>query len=60
MFNINGEDWTIKLVSNNHPAIQRKDGFFTLGCCDNLAKTIYIVTDEILANKRSKFGNHHN
>ena len=45
MFNTKGEDWTIKLVSNNHPAIQRKDGSFALGCCDNLAKTIYIVNN---------------
>ena len=43
MFNINGDYWQIKIVSNNHPALRRMDGTFTLGCCDNNLKTIFIV-----------------
>lgn len=43
MVNINGEDWKIFIVSSNHPAIQRPDGSFTLGCCDNNVKKIYII-----------------
>ena len=43
MVNINGEDWRILLVSSNHPALQRPDGSFTLGCCDDNFKSIYII-----------------
>lgn len=43
MVKINGEDWKILLVSSNHPALQRPDGSFTLGCCDDEVKTIFIV-----------------
>lgn len=43
MIRVNGEDWRVLLVSSNHPAIQRPDGSFTLGCCDDNMKTIYIV-----------------
>ena len=43
MVNINGEDWRIMIVSSNHPAIQRPDGSYTLGCCDDNAKKIYII-----------------
>ena len=43
MVNINGEDWRILIVSSNHPALQRQDGSYTLGCCDDLVKTIYVA-----------------
>lgn len=43
MFNINGENWKIFIVSSNHPAIQRPNGASTLGCCDDNRKSIYIV-----------------
>ena len=43
MVNINGEDWKILIVSSNHPAVQRPDGSFTLGCCDDNMKSIYVV-----------------
>lgn len=43
MVNINGEDWRIMIVSSNHPAIQRPDGSYTLGCCDDNVKKIYII-----------------
>lgn len=42
MFNINGVSWNIKLVSPNHPKIQRNDKSFALASCDNTTKTIYI------------------
>ncbi len=42
MFNINGVYWDIKLVSSNHPKVQRNDNSFALGSCDNTTKTIYI------------------
>lgn len=42
MFNINGIDWGIKLVSPNHPKLKRNDGSFALGTCDNITKLIYI------------------
>ena len=43
MVNINGEDWKILLVSSNHPALMRQDGTYTLGCCDDNLKSIYVV-----------------
>lgn len=42
MFNINGIDWKIKLVSSNHPKLKRRDGSIALGACDNTTHTIYI------------------
>lgn len=42
MFNINGVDWGIKLVSPNHPKIRRNNGSVALGSCDNVTKIIYI------------------
>ena len=45
MFNINGENWKIFLVSNNHPALLRSDGSSTIGSCDDNTKSIYILED---------------
>lgn len=42
MMVINGVDWKFKIVSPNHPMLQRSDGSFTLGSCDNDNKLIYI------------------
>ena len=42
MFDINGVYWRIFLVSANHPGLQRSDGSFALGMCDNNDKIIYI------------------
>ena len=42
MFNINGYDWKVKLVSPNHPQLQRFDGLWTIGSCNNNLRTIYI------------------
>lgn len=43
MVNINGIDWRIFIVSSNHPTLQRSNGSYTIGCCDNNVKKIYIV-----------------
>lgn len=42
MFVINGEYWQIILVPANHPTLIRSDGSATIGCCDDIDKTIYI------------------
>lgn len=42
MFTINGETWTVVLVSPNHPVLQRSDGTYTLGMCYDNNKTIYM------------------
>ena len=42
MLNINGENWRVLLVSPNHPMMQRYDGSWTIGACDDESKTIYI------------------
>ena len=42
MFEINGILWNIKLTSFNHPKLQRSNGTFALGSCDDITKTIYI------------------
>lgn len=53
MFNINGVDWEIKLVSPNHPKILRNDGSTALGSCDNTTRTIY-MSDTIPQYKLKK------
>ena len=52
MFNINGIDWEIKLVSANHPKVMRRDGSFALGSCDNITHTIYLT--DIIPNYKIK------
>jgi Zn-dependent peptidase ImmA (M78 family) len=52
MININGEDWRVMLTSSNHPALLKPNGYFTLGSCDDEAKTIYL--NENLNNKYLK------
>lgn len=42
MININGELWKVLLVRPGHPCLQRSDGEFSLGACDDITKTIYI------------------
>ncbi len=42
MFLINGVDWEIAFVPPNFPLLQRMNGDFTIGACDNLTRTIYI------------------
>ena len=42
MINFNGDVWRVLLVSPNHPQLQREDGSWTIGACDNNIKTIYV------------------
>lgn len=42
MIRINGEEWRVLLVSPSHPSLIRSDGTASLGCCDDIKKTIYI------------------
>lgn len=42
MFNINGEEWHVLLVSPYHPKLQRSNGLYSVGACDDITKTIYI------------------
>lgn len=44
-FVINGQVWQVELTSPYHPILLRADGSFTLGCCDNTTKTIYIASN---------------
>lgn len=42
MFLINGIYWKLSYVPANFPLLQRLNGDYTIGACDNLTKTIYI------------------
>lgn len=42
MFEINGIYWKLAFVDPNFPLLQRLNGDFTIGACDNLTRTIYI------------------
>lgn len=42
MFYINNRRWQIFLVSNWHPALQRPDGSYSIGACDDETGSIYI------------------
>lgn len=52
MFNINGIDWDVIITSPAHPMLQRSNGSYALGSCDNNYRTIYlnelIPTDKLL------------
>jgi len=42
-FIINGIVWMVKIVPPTFPALLMNYDRFTLGCCDNATKTIYIA-----------------
>ena len=42
MFLINNVYWKIAYVPANFPLLQRMNGEYTIGACDNLTRTIYI------------------
>ena len=42
MIIINGEEWRILIVSPFHPQLLNRNNEFTLGCCNDFTKTIYI------------------
>ena len=43
IFIINGISWRVKIVPPTYPALLTDQNYFTLGCCDNSTKTIYIA-----------------
>lgn len=53
MFTINNETWDIALVTPEHPMLQRSDGSFTIGVCDDNKKVIFIndTLDNVLFKK---------
>ena len=42
MFLINNVYWKIAFVPSNFPLLQRFNGQYSIGACDNLTRTIYI------------------
>lgn len=42
MFNINGMNWEVQLVSPIHSILIRSDGSLSIGACDYPTKTIYL------------------
>lgn len=42
MFLINDVYWKLAFVDPNFPLLQRMNGSYTIGACDNLTRTIYI------------------
>lgn len=42
MFLINNVYWKLAFVAPHFPLLQRVNGEFTIGACDNLTRTIYI------------------
>lgn len=42
MFIINNIYWKLAFVSPDFPLLQRMNGEFAIGACDNLTRTIYI------------------
>ena len=42
MFLINNIYWKLAFVPFNFPLLQRMNGDYTIGACDNLTRTIYI------------------
>lgn len=42
MFIINGEIWHLTIVSPFHPMLQKPDGNYAVGACDDQYKTIYM------------------
>ena len=42
MFLINNIYWKLAFVPADFPLLQRMNGEYTIGACDNLTRTIYI------------------
>lgn len=52
MFNINGENWRVFLVSPTHRKLKRSNGTYTWGVCDDLDKIIYIANNLSIENTK--------
>ena len=44
MFEINGEQWRIVAIEPDSPELQRSDGTYTVGVCDDSIRTIYVAS----------------
>ena len=44
MFEINGEQWRIVAIDPDSPELQRSDGTYTVGVCDDSIRTIYVAS----------------
>lgn len=53
MFLINNVYWKISFVPSHFPLLQKKDGTYTIGACDNLTRTIYLA-DNLFGQKLKK------
>ena len=42
MFLINNVYWKLAFVSSDFPLLQKPNGEFSIGACDNLTRTIYL------------------
>lgn len=42
MFNINGKEWGVIAVHPRDPSLQRSNGSYAIGSCDEHDKTIYL------------------
>ena len=42
MFLINNVYWKLAFVSSEFPLLQKPNGEFSIGACDNLTRTIYL------------------
>lgn len=53
MVNINGEIWRVLLVPPDHHELQKIDGGYSLGVCDDAVKIIYInsLLDDFMFKK---------
>ena len=53
VFIINGIGWRVRIVPPTYPTLLTANNTFTLGCCDNNTKTIYIADglDEVKFKK---------
>jgi len=53
IFVINGMSWRVRIVPPTYPMLLTNRNTFTLGCCDNFTKTIYIADglDEVKFRK---------
>lgn len=44
LFEINGEQWRIVAIDPDSPELQRSDGTYTVGVCDDSIRTIYVAS----------------
>lgn len=45
LLQINGINWLIRFVNPHHVMLRRRGGDFSVGCCNNDTKTIYLNSE---------------